>query len=96
MRSQASTHSGVGMLCEVRTALPPISRSTRKPEPLQAIGQRRAHAGVILVIAGALNLDRLAVEEEALVGIEDCRAHAEADALGIADLPSDSTVTIAE
>jgi hypothetical protein len=28
MRSQASTHSGVGILCEVRTALQPISRST--------------------------------------------------------------------
>ena len=54
MRSQASTHSGVGMLCEVRTALQPISRSTPSAEPLQAVGQRRAHAGVILVIAGAL------------------------------------------
>ena len=28
-----------------------------EPEPLQAVGHRRAHAGVILVIAGALNLD---------------------------------------
>ena len=30
MRSQASTNSGVGMLCEVRTALQPISFSTPK------------------------------------------------------------------
>ena len=28
MRSQASTHSGVGMLCDVRTAFEPMSFST--------------------------------------------------------------------
>ena len=55
-------------------------------EALQAVGQRRAHAGVILMVAGALNLERLAVEEEALVGVEDGGAHAKADALGIARL----------
>ena len=27
-RSHASTHSGVGMLCDVRTALPPMSFKT--------------------------------------------------------------------
>jgi hypothetical protein len=37
-----------------------------KPEPLQPVGQRRAHAGVILVVAGALNLQRLAVEKNPL------------------------------
>ena len=71
MRSQASTHSGVGMLCEVRTALQPISLQHANAESLQPVGQRRAHAGVILVIAGALNLQRLAVEEESLVRVED-------------------------
>ena len=86
MRSQASTHSGVGMLCEVRTALQPMSRSTARRKALQAVGQRRAHAGVVLVIAGALDLDRFAVEEEALVRIEDSRAHAKGDALGVARL----------
>ena len=41
---------------------------------------------MVLVVAGALNLDGLAVEEEALFRIEDRSAHAEADALGIARL----------
>ena len=86
MRSQASTHSGVGILCEVRTALQPISRSTPSRKALQPVGQGRAHAGVILVIAGALNLERLAVEEEALVGVEERRAHAKAHSLGITGL----------
>ncbi len=84
MRSQPSTHSGVGMLCDVRTALQPISFNTPSRKDLQPIGQGRAHACMILMIAGALNLDRFAVEEESLVRIEHRRAHAKADALCIA------------
>ncbi len=34
---------------------------------LHRVGQRRAQAGVVLVIAGAFHLDRLAVEQEALL-----------------------------
>ncbi len=86
MRSQASTHSGVGMLCEVRTALQPISLQHAQPEALQPVGQRSAHAGVVLVVAGALDLERFAVEEEALVRIEQRRAHAKGHALRIAHL----------
>ena len=88
MRSHASTHSGVGMLCEVRTALQPISLQHAETKPLQPIRHRRAHAGVVLMVAGALNLERFAVKEESLVGIEANRAHAKADALGVATLPS--------
>ena len=87
-RSQASTHSGVGMLCDVRTALPPMSFSTPTPIPLQPVGKRRAHARVVLMVAGAFDLHRLAVEEESLVGVPRDRAHAKADALGVARLPA--------
>ena len=57
-----------------------------QPEPLQPVRHRRAHSGMVLVVAGALNLQRFAVEEESLVGIEDRGAHAKADPLGIARL----------
>jgi hypothetical protein len=57
-----------------------------QPEPLQPVRHRRAHSGVILVVAGALNLDGFAVEEESLVGVEVRGAHTKADALGIARL----------
>ena len=45
---------------------------------LHRIGHRRAHAGVVLMVAGALQFDGLAVEQEALVRIK----HAGADAEG--------------
>ena len=66
-----------------------------KPEPLQRIRHRRTHSGMILVIAGALNLHRLAIQKESLVCGELCGAHTKAHALGIARLPPASTVTIA-
>ena len=58
----------------------------RQPEPLQRIGYRRADTGMVLVIAGALDLHGLAIQEKPLVGIEHGGTHAEVDALGIADL----------
>ncbi len=36
-------------------------------EGLQAVGQRSAHSGVILMVAGALDLHRLTVEREAMI-----------------------------
>ena len=57
-------------------------------ECLHAIGQRRAHSGVILVIARALNLHGLSVQEEAMVRIELHGPHSERYALGIANLIS--------
>ena len=39
-------------------------------ERLQAVRHGRANPGVILVIACALNFDRLAVQEETVIGIE--------------------------
>ena len=56
MRSHAATSSGVGMLCEVRTALQPISLQHSDAKGLQPIGHRRAYARMILVVAGSLNL----------------------------------------
>jgi hypothetical protein len=41
-----------------------------QPEVLQGGRASGAHAGVVLVIAGALNLERFAVEEESLLRIE--------------------------
>ena len=53
-------------------------------ERLQLVRQRRAHARVVLVVAGALDLQGFAVEEEATPGIERRRADAERELLGIA------------
>ena len=58
-----------------------------QPEPLQPVGQRRAHPRVVLMVAGALNLQRLAIEEEPLGRIEDRGPHPKAHPLGIARLP---------
>src|SRR6202034_558531 len=52
--------------------------------PLQAVGKRGAYACVILMIAGAFDLYRLAVEKKSFVGIESDRAHPETDTLSIA------------
>ena len=46
-------------------------------EVLETIGQSRADSGVVLVAAHALDLDALAVQEEALVLIELDGANAE-------------------
>ena len=40
----------------------------RQTVPLQRVGNGCAHAGMVLMIAGSLNLHRLAVEEKALFG----------------------------
>ena len=53
-------------------------------EPLKPVGQGRAHSRVVLVVAGALDLQGFAVEQESLVGIEDRRAHAKAYPLRVA------------
>ena len=52
-------------------------------EILQPVGQRRAHAGVILVIACSLEEVGLAVEEETLLRVESERADAELRLLAI-------------
>src|ERR1035437_505177 len=44
---------------------------------LEGVGESRAHSGVVLVIAGSFQLDRLAVEKEALLRVEFHRANAE-------------------
>ena len=58
---------------------------------LHGVGQRRAEPGVVLVIAGALQLDRLAVEEEALLRVELDDANAERRFVPIDDRPAGST-----
>ena len=57
-----------------------------KPKRLQAVGQSHTHTSVILVVAGALYLERLAVQQEPLVSVEHSRANAEAHAFRIAKL----------
>ena len=49
----------------------------------EAIGQRCANAGVVLVIARALDLDGFSVERKSFVWIKDSGAHAEVDLLGV-------------
>ena len=46
-------------------------------EILDAVGQRRTHAAVVLMVARAFDFDRLIVEEEPLFGVEPHRADAE-------------------
>ena len=57
-----------------------------KPEPLQRIRHSRPDTRMILMIACALNLHGLSVQEESFVRRELRRAHAKAHALGIARL----------
>src|SRR5579859_5982007 len=54
--------------------------------PLQPVRQGGAHSRMILMVAGALDLHGLAVEEESLVGVPANIANAEADALGVVPL----------
>ncbi len=46
---------------------------------VQGVGDGGAHAGMILVVAGALELVRRAIEQEAALGVEGDAAHAERD-----------------
>ena len=87
-RSQASSNSGVGALCEVRMALSPISfkRLTRKY--CKPVRQGGADAGMVLVIACALEFIRLAVEQKTLVGVKRHRADAKFRFLPVHHLPA--------
>src|SRR5215831_10749758 len=55
----------------------------RDPVKLQTIRQRGANAGMILMIARAFQLDWLAVEKKALIGIEANAANAECGLLAV-------------
>ncbi len=50
---------------------------------MQPIGQGRADAGVILVVAGALDFHGLTVEEETLLRVECERADTKVNSLGV-------------
>ena len=54
-------------------------------EGLHPIRQSRAHSGVILVVACPLDLHRLPVQEEAVIGVELYGTHAKRDPLDVAD-----------
>ena len=71
-------------------ALQPISLSLPTRKYCTRVRQRRAHAGVVLVIAGALELDGLAVQQEALLGIERDGANAERRFVAIDDCAADA------
>ena len=88
-RSQASSNSGVGGLCEVRKALQPNSFNFLHAEFLQRIRDGRADAGVVLVIAGAVNPVRLAVQQKAFVRVEADGADAEHGFFLVNDLAGD-------
>ncbi len=76
-RSQASSNSGVGGLCEVRMALQPNSFNLCDAEILQRIRQRRADAGHVLMIAGAVKFVMLAVQQKAVRRVKADGADAE-------------------
>ncbi len=63
-----------------------------EPPDVQAVGHREADAGMILVVAGALDLDRLAVEEKAVVRIEADAADAEPGLVAVDDGVGDDDV----
>ena len=52
---------------------------------LKPVGQRRAHSGVVLMIAGSLELDGLTIQKKTFARIPCDGAHAEHNALGIAN-----------
>ena len=67
-RSQASSSSGVGGLCERANGVAAEFLQLVNAEFLQRIRNGRANAGVILVIADAVDRVRLAVQHETLFG----------------------------
>ena len=60
----------------------------RRAEVLQPVRQRRAHAGMVLVVARTLNLDVLSVEKEALVSGKGRGAYAKVHILRIHHFPA--------
>src|ERR1035437_3346925 len=44
---------------------------------LESVGESRAYSGMVLVVAGSFQLDRLSVQEESLLRVEFHRANAE-------------------
>jgi len=69
-RSQASRNSGVGGFVRATVGVHANLLQPGNAEGLQRVGQRHAHAGMVLVVVGAVDLDVPAVEEEAVVGVE--------------------------
>ena len=61
---------------------------------LHGIRHGHADAGVILVVAGAEQLQRAAVEEEALVGVEAERANAKRRVAGVYDLVAHADLSV--
>ena len=59
-------------------------------ESLQRVGQRHAHAGVVLVIIGAMDLHVPAVEEETTIGVEKNAADAEGRLVTVPDGAADA------
>ena len=56
-------------------------------EPLQPVGESGPHSGVIVMIAGALDLQLLSIQKKALVCIEYCGADAKGHPFSIGYLP---------
>ena len=75
-RSQSSSSSGAGGLWLVRMALQPIACRSWIWRSQRADVDRRAERAEVVVVAHAVDRHVLAVEEEALVGIERDRADA--------------------
>ena len=63
-RSQASSNSGVGALCEVRMALQPISFNVAMRKYCSASGSADRHARHVLVVACALDGIAFAVQQK--------------------------------
>ena len=76
-RSQASSNSGVGGLCEVRYGVAAELLQFFHAEFLQRIRDGRADAGVVLVIAGAVKFVMLAVQQKAVRRVKAHGADAE-------------------
>ena len=77
MRSHRSSNSGAGGLWLVRMALQPISCSICKLAFQRAGVDGRAERAEIVVVANAVDLHALAVEQKAIVRGELNRADAE-------------------
>jgi hypothetical protein len=55
----------------------------RQPQLVESVGHGRADAGVVLVVTGALDLERLVVEEEAAVRVPSEGSDAERGVVGV-------------
>ncbi len=88
--SARSNNSGAGGLCEVRMALHPIAFRISSCLSRPPSVDRRAQTAEVMVVADAVDLNRLPIQQKSLVRIEDEGTDADRGSVNIHNLaPAD-------